>query len=74
MISSQKSKLSNLNNFKIGGSSSKPIILGELSVIGKFADSFGFQEDPPILKLFKDIQVSNFHFLLQGINSKIAKK
>ena len=38
---------------KSGGSSSKPIILGEPSEIGEFADSCGFLEDPPILKLFR---------------------
>ena len=38
---------------KSGGSSSKPIILGEPSVKGEIADNFGFQEDPPILKLFR---------------------
>ena len=30
----------------VGGSSSKPIIVGEPSVIEEFADSFYFQEDP----------------------------
>ena len=38
---------------KSGGSSSKPIILRELTVIGEFADSFGFQEDPPDFKVIQ---------------------
>ena len=38
---------------KSGGSSSKPIILGELSVIGEYADIFGFQEDPPDFKVIQ---------------------
>ena len=36
---------------KSGGSSSKPIILGEVSVNGEIADNFGFQEDPPDFKV-----------------------
>ena len=36
---------------KSGGSSSKPIILGEPSVKGEIADNFGFQEDPPDFKV-----------------------
>ena len=45
---------------KSEGSSSKPIILGEPSVIGEFADSFSFQIDPPD---FNVIQVLKLGFL-----------
>ena len=38
---------------KSGGSSSKPIILGEASVNGEIADNFGFQEDPPDFKVIQ---------------------
>ena len=38
---------------KSGGSSSKPIILGEPSEIGEFADIFGFPEDPPDFKVIQ---------------------
>ena len=45
--------MSVLIGLKSAASSLKPIILGEPSVKGEIADNFGFQEDPPILKLFK---------------------
>ena len=51
MISSQKSKLSNLNNFKIGGSSGKPKISANSPISDGSPNIIGFEEDPPILKL-----------------------
>ena len=36
-----------VNEVTLTDTSSKPIILGEPSLKGEFADNFGFQEDPP---------------------------
>ena len=56
-------RLSRLSSSKIGGSSSKPIILGEPSVKGEIADNFGFQEDPPISKLF-EFEAQNLYIFM----------
>ena len=46
---------------------------GSLSVIGEFADSFGFLEDPhPHPPDFKVIKVWNFEFLRRNHKSKLA--
>jgi len=51
MISSQKSKLSNLNNFKIGESSRKPKLSANSFITDGSPNIIGLKEDPPILKL-----------------------
>ena len=53
MISSQKSKLSNLNNFKIGGSSGKPKISANSPISDGSPNIIGFEEDPPDFKAIK---------------------
>ena len=50
MISSQKSKLSNLNNFKIGGSSGKPKLSANSPISDGSPNIIGIEEDPPDFK------------------------
>ena len=53
MISSQKSKVSNLNNFKIGGSSRKPQLSANSPITDDSPNIIGFKEDPPDFKAIK---------------------
>ena len=68
MISSQKSKLSNLNNFKIGGSSWKPKLSANSPITDGSRSIIGFEEDPPdfrAIKLRKSISYAKSAYFMK---------